>query len=61
MKKKEWKRKYKELHERYLLLQQSSLRFCSGCAWNAILPNGVCLNCQYWDKQMEEKKDKESS
>lgn len=55
MKKKEWKKKYKELHEKYLLLQQRSLENCDKCSWNAIIPSIGCLNCQYWDR--EEKKD----
>ena len=55
MKKKEWKKKYKELHEKYLLLEQRSLYFCYKCSWNAIVPTVGCLNCQHFDR--EEKKD----
>lgn len=55
MKKKEWKKKYKKLYKKYLILNQSSLNYCDKCAWNTVLPNRVCLNCEYWERQ--EKKD----
>ena len=55
MKKKEWKKKYKKLYKKYLILNQSSLNYCDKCAWNTVLPNRVCLNCEYWER--EEKKD----
>ena len=55
MKKKEWKKKYKELLEKFVLFEQRSLYYCNMCAWNAVVPTIGCLNCLYHDS--EEKKD----
>lgn len=55
MKKKQWKKKYKKLYKKYLILNQHSLQYCSGCAWNAIIPGIGCLNCQHWEREQKKK------
>jgi uncharacterized Zn finger protein (UPF0148 family) len=52
-----WKKKYKKLKKKYLLLNQGSLLHCEKCGWNTIIPyeDTICLNCHYWEDKMKEK------
>ena len=52
-----WKKKYKKLKKKYLLLNQGSLLHCNGCGWNTIIPyeDTICLNCNYWEDKMKQK------
>jgi hypothetical protein len=52
-----WKKKYKKLKKKYLLLNQGSLLHCYSCGWNTIIPyeDTICLNCHYWEDKMKEK------
>ena len=58
MKKKSWKKKYKALYTKYIMLEQVSLAYCKECGWNGIIPDGICLICKHFD--CEEKKQKQS-